>query len=95
MCIVGQYEIEHSVLRASAARPAIIGAGVLLALAKFSPSDPRYGAVISTCEPLLNFALCPGTASAPPLRVFTPFDIKAQLQVRYNWLLMLASWLIM
>ena len=28
----------------------------------------------------MNFALCPGTASAPPLRVYTPFGFKAQLQ---------------
>eukprot|EP01047_Picozoa_sp_COSAG01_P013329 COSAG01_NODE_622_length_14779_cov_69.589305_9_plen_170_part_00 len=60
-CLPSRYEIEHSVLRASAARPAIIGAGVLLSLAKFGRSDPRYDARVECSEPLLNFALCPVT----------------------------------
>ena len=76
------YEIEHSVLRACASKPAIIGAGVLLNLAKFGESDPRYVCRIEQVEPLLNFALCPGTASAPPLRVFTPIDFQAQLRTQ-------------
>ena len=74
------YEIEHSVLRARASKPAIIGAGVLLNLAKFGDTDPRYACRIEQVEPLLNFALCPGTASAPALRVFTPQDFNAQLR---------------
>lgn len=74
------YEIEHSVLRACASKPAIIGAGVLLSLAKFGQSDPRHACRVEQGEPLLNFALCPGTASAPPLRVFTPVDFQTQLR---------------
>ena len=35
---------------------------------------------VEQVEPLLNFALCPGTASAPPLRVFTPVEFNAQLR---------------
>ena len=76
------YEIEHSVLRACASKPAIIGAGVLLSLAKFGESDPRHACRIEQVEPLLNFALCPGTASAPPLRVFTPADFHTQLRTQ-------------
>ena len=76
------YEIEHSVLRACASKPAIIGAGVLLSLAKFGESDLRYACRIEQVEPLLNFALCPGTASAPPLRVFTPVDFQTQLRMQ-------------
>lgn len=76
------YEIEHSVLRACASKPAIIGAGVLLSLAKFGESDPRHACRVEQIEPLLNFALCPGTASAPPLRVFTPSDIQTQLRTQ-------------
>lgn len=76
------YEIEHSVLRACASKPAIIGAGVLLSLAKFGESDPRHACRIEQIEPLLNFALCPGTASAPPLRVFAPSDFQAQLRTQ-------------
>ena len=74
------YEIEHSVLRAYASKPAILGVGVLLNLAKFSEGDPRYLSRVEQVEPLLNFALCPGTASAPPLRVFTPVEFNAQLR---------------
>ena len=54
--VYSMYEIEHSVLRACAAKPAIIGAGVLLSLAKFGSRDPRH-AVRCPPPPLVAYAL--------------------------------------
>ena len=54
--VYSMYEIEHSVLRACAAKPAIIGAGVLLSLAKFGSRDPRHA--VRCPPPLMFVALC-------------------------------------
>ncbi|KAL3892476.1 MAG: hypothetical protein SGPRY_015098 [Prymnesium sp.] len=62
-------QIEHAVLRGGRPRPAFIGNNFLIP--KFWPSDPRRPLCpTSQHSPWLMFALVPGTAFSPPLRVY-------------------------
>jgi len=68
-------EIEHAILRGKLTRPDVIGSNLL---PKYNKKDERFELIVEQ-EPLVSFALCAGTKSSPPIRVYTEVDVKKQL----------------
>ncbi|XP_076841475.1 uncharacterized protein LOC143485787 isoform X2 [Brachyhypopomus gauderio] len=65
-------DIENGVLRGNRK-------GVTQLLKPFSNNDPRLQVALPEVEPLIHFALNHGVKGCPPIKVYTPQDIKGQL----------------
>ena len=72
-------QIEHAVLRNGAPRPDFVG--TRLVIPKFSAADPRLAGAPGqrASAALLTFGLHPGTAFAPPLRIYNSRKVRAEL----------------
>jgi hypothetical protein len=67
-------DIEHGILRANRGHPAIPGA-------HFRSSDPRLAHSLQRLDPRVHFALVCAARSCPPIAVYAPGDIDAQLEL--------------
>uniref|UniRef100_A0A4W4EH91 Glutaredoxin domain-containing protein n=1 Tax=Electrophorus electricus TaxID=8005 RepID=A0A4W4EH91_ELEEL len=65
-------DIENGVLRGNRK-------GVTQLLKPFSNNDPRLQVALPEVEPLIHFALNHGVKGCPPIKVYSPQDIKGQL----------------
>ena len=68
------FDIEYGILRANAPHPAIPGA-------HFAPRDPRRRTSLERLDPRIHFALVCGARSCPPIAVYDPEQIDAQLEL--------------
>ena len=66
------HDIEHGILRANAAHPAIPGR-------HFGPRDPRRQYSLTTLDARLHFTLVCAARSCPPIAVYDATHIDAQL----------------
>ncbi|CAI5979974.1 unnamed protein product [Closterium sp. NIES-65] len=71
-------DIEFAILRAPAARPSPLAKA--LNATPFPADDPRQQWVVGETEPLVSFALSPGSLSAPVLRAYLPHSLLSQLE---------------
>jgi hypothetical protein len=67
-------DIEHGVLRGNRGFPFLPGP-------HFSQEDPRLAAVVNTFDPRIHFALNCASNSCPPIKVYSPQEIEAQLDL--------------
>jgi hypothetical protein len=67
-------DIEHGVLRGNRGFPFVPGP-------HFSHDDPRLAAMLSTVDPRIHFALNCASKSCPPIIVYSPQEIDAQLDL--------------
>jgi hypothetical protein len=65
-------DIEHGLLRANAAHPALPGR-------HFGAADPRQRLAMPTLDPRVHFALVCGARSCPPIAFYDPERIDQQL----------------
>ena len=68
------FDIEYGILRANAPHPAIPGA-------HFGPRDPRRRHRLAGLDPRIHFALVCAARSCPPIAVYEPERIDAQLDL--------------
>lgn len=68
------FDIEYGILRANAPHPAIPGA-------HFAPRDPRRSYSLERLDPRIHFALVCAARSCPPIAVYEPEQIDAQLEL--------------
>ena len=68
------HDIEHGLLRANAPHPAIPGP-------HFAPHDPRRRHSLTRLDPRIHFALVCAARSCPPIAVYDPEQIDAQLDL--------------
>ncbi len=68
------HDIEHGILRANAAYPAIPGS-------HFSPRDPRRLYSLTTLDARIHFALVCAARSCPPIAVYDADHIDTQLDL--------------
>ncbi|NJL92408.1 MAG: DUF547 domain-containing protein [Anaerolineae bacterium] len=71
-------DIEHGILRGNAGHPFIPGR-------QFGPDDPRLRWVLPL-DFRIHFALVCGADSCPPIRVYDPDKLDAQLHLALFWL---------
>ncbi|KAL3683331.1 hypothetical protein R1sor_001353 [Riccia sorocarpa] len=69
--------IEHAILRACSYRPALAS---LLPVQKYKRHDARQAYALDRPEPLISFALCCGSHSAPMVRTYTAKNVRSELQ---------------
>ncbi|KAL2611906.1 hypothetical protein R1flu_023598 [Riccia fluitans] len=69
--------IEHAILRACSYRPALAS---LLPVQKYKKHDARQAYALDRPEPLISFALCCGSHSAPMVRTYTAKNVRTELQ---------------
>jgi hypothetical protein len=67
-------DIEHGILRVNRGHPFFAGK-------QFGPSDPRLKWVIKPFDKRIHFALNCASRSCPPIRVYTPEKLDAQLDL--------------
>lgn len=67
-------DIEHGILRANAAHPALPGA-------QFAANDSRNAFALEQLDPRIHFTLVCGARSCPPICVYTSEQIDAQLDL--------------
>lgn len=67
-------DIEHGILRGNKAHFLIGGA-------RFSQADPRRRHVLGSIDPRLHFALVCGASSCPPIGIYQPENLDAQLEL--------------
>lgn len=67
-------DIEHGILRANRGHPYLPGP-------QFGPADPRLAWVVSPPDPRIHFALNCASRSCPPIAVYDPDGVDAQLDL--------------
>ncbi len=67
-------DIEHGLLRANRGSPFLPGP-------QFGPGDPRRRYALEAVDPRVHFALSCGSRSCPPIGVYDPAGLDAQLDV--------------
>lgn len=67
-------DIEHGILRANKGHPMLPGP-------QFAPSDPRLAWIVEPVDVRVHFALNCASRSCPPIQIYTPEDIDAQLDL--------------
>jgi len=69
-------DIEHGILRANRGNPSLpFGTG-----AHFAKEDPRLVWSMQSLDPRIHFVLNCGSISCPPIAVYTPENLDAQLE---------------
>ena len=67
-------DMEHGILRANRGNPYLPGS-------QFVPNDPRRKWILKTVDPRIHFALNCASKSCPPIGVYSPDQVDAQLDL--------------
>jgi hypothetical protein len=84
---ISTIDIEHMFLRAAMTKPSNFVGFLIPKLAK---KDPRFSQACREREPRISFALCNGAYSSPPVVIYQPDTVDAQLEAGMR--LYLESW---
>lgn len=73
--------IQSSILGCQSQRPALWLRSLLSPAVKFKSGNGRHPYALDRPEPLAHFALCSGTSSDPPVRLYTAKGINQELEL--------------